>query len=91
MVIKECVQLFSNAASNAVKASFHSVELHAANDYLRGQFLQSVSNERADKYGGSVDSQVRFPIEVIKAVVEAVGAERTAVRISPWSTFQSEG
>ena len=89
--IKEYVQLFSKAASNAIKAGFDGVELHAANGYLLDQFLQSVSNERMDDYGGSVDNRVRFPIEVIKAVVEAVGAERTAVRISPWSTFQSEG
>jgi NADPH2 dehydrogenase len=38
-----------------------------------------------------VDNRVRFPLEVIKAVVEAVGAERTAVRISPWSPFQDMG
>jgi NADPH2 dehydrogenase len=88
--IKEYVQLFSKAASNAIKAGFDGVELHAANGYLLDQFLQSVSNERTDEYGGSVDNRVRFPLEVIKAVVEEVGAERTAVRISPWSTFRGE-
>ncbi|KAF8256354.1 hypothetical protein EI94DRAFT_1837563 [Lactarius quietus] len=89
--IKEYVQLFSKAASNAIRAGFDGVELHAANGYLLDQFLQSVSNERTDEYGGSVDNHVRFPIEVIKAVVEVVGAEKTAVRISPWSTFQDMG
>jgi NADPH2 dehydrogenase len=43
-----------------------------------------------DEYGGSIENRLRFPLEVIDAVVKAVGAERTAVRISPWSTFQGE-
>ncbi|KAH9003866.1 hypothetical protein EDB86DRAFT_3099865 [Lactarius hatsudake] len=68
--IKEYVQLYSNAASNAIK---------------------TVSNERTDEYGGSVENRVRFPLEVIDAVAEAVGAERTAVQIGPWSQFQSMG
>lgn len=88
--IKEYVQLYSKAASNAIKAGFDGVEIHAANGYLLDQFLQTVSNERTDKYGGSVENRVRFPLEVLKAVVETVGAERTAIRISPWSPFQSE-
>ncbi len=54
------------------------------------QFLQTVSNQRTDEYGGSVENRVRFPLEALKAIVEAVGAERTAVRISPWATFQGE-
>jgi len=89
--IKEYVQLYSKAAGNAIKAGFDGVEIHAANGYLLDQFLQTVSNERTDEYGGSVDNRVRFPLEVIKAVVEAVGAERTAIRISPWSPFQGMG
>ena len=88
--LREYVQLYSKAASNAVEAGFDGVEIHAANGYLLDQFLQSVSNERTDEYGGSVDNRVRFPMEVINAVVEAIGAERTALRISPWSKFQGE-
>jgi len=89
--LREYVQLYSKAASNAVEAGFDGVEIHAANGYLLDQFLQSVSNERTDEYGGSIDNRVRFPMEVINAVVEAVGAERTALRISPWSKFQDMG
>ena len=89
--IKEYVQLYSKAASNAIEAGFDGVEVHAANGYLVDQFLQTVSNERTDEYGGSVDNRVRFPLEVINAVVETIGAERTSVRISPWSKFQGEG
>ena len=88
--IKEYVQLYSKAASNAIKAGFDGVEIHGANGYLLDQFLQTVSNERADEYGGSVDNRVRFPLEVINAIVKTIGAERTAIRISPWSPFQGE-
>lgn len=89
--IKEYVQLYSKAASNAIKAGFDGVEIHAGNGYLLDQFLQTVSNERTDEYGGSVDNRVRFPLEVVKAVVDTVRAERTAVRISPWSPYQNMG
>jgi len=89
--IKEYVQLYSKAARNAVKAGFDGVEIHGANGYLVDQFLQTVSNERTDEYGGSVENRVRFALEVINAIVEAIGAERTAIRISPWSPFQGMG
>ncbi|KAF8270075.1 putative NADPH2 dehydrogenase chain OYE2 [Lactarius quietus] len=87
----EYVQLYSKAASNAIEAGFDGVEIHAANGYLLDQFLQTVSNERTDEYGGSIDNRVRFPLEVISAVVETIGAERTAVRLSPWSEYQDMG
>ena len=88
--IKEYVRLYSKAASNAIKAGFDGVEMHAAYGNLLDQFLQAVSNERTDEYGGSVDNRVRFPLEVINAVVETIGAERTAVRISPWAPYLGE-
>ena len=86
--IKEYVQLYTKAARNAIEAGFDGVELHGANGYLLDQFLQSVSNNRTDEYGGSIENRLRFPLEVVDAVVEAVGAERTAIRVSPWSKFQ---
>ena len=89
--IKEYVQLYANAARNAIKAGFDGVEVHAANGYLLDQFLQTVSNHRTDEYGGSLENRLRFPLEVVDAVAKTVGAERTAVRISPWSNFQGEG
>ncbi|KAH9056795.1 hypothetical protein EDB87DRAFT_1686813 [Lactarius vividus] len=89
--IKEYVQLYSKAASNAIKAGFDGVEIHSANGYILDQFLQTVSNERTDEYGGSVENRVRFPLEVIEAVVKTVGAEKTAIRISPWSPFEGMG
>ena len=88
--LREYLQLYSKAASNAIEAGFDGVEVHAANGYLLDQFLQSVSNQRTDEYGGSIENRLRFPLEVINAVVETVGAERTSFRVSPWSKYQGE-
>jgi len=52
------------------------------------QFLQDVVNERTDEYGGSVENRARFALEVVKAVSDAVGQDRTAIRLSPWNTYQ---
>ena len=64
------------------------VEIHSANGYLLDQFIQSKSNQRTDEYGGSIENRIRFPLEVVKAVTDAVGPGRTAIRFSPWSPFQ---
>ncbi|KAF8630483.1 hypothetical protein AX15_002899 [Amanita polypyramis BW_CC] len=90
--IKEFVQLYAQAAKNAVfEAGFDGVEIHGANGYLIDQFLQDLSNTRTDEYGGSIENRSRFAFEVVDAVVAAVGAERVAIRLSPWSTFQGMG
>lgn len=86
--IKEYVGLYAQAAKNAISAGFDGVEIHGANGYLIDQFLQDVTNNRTDKYGGSVENRSRFGLEVATAVVEAVGAERTGIRLSPYSDFQ---
>jgi NADPH2 dehydrogenase len=86
--IKEYIGLYAQAAKNAVEAGFDGVEIHGANGYLIDQFLQDVSNVRTDAWGGSIEKRARFGIEVAKAVVEAVGAERTGIRMSPFSEFQ---
>lgn len=90
--IKEYIQLYAQAAKNAVnEAGFDGVEIHGANGYLIDQFLQDVSNQRTDEYGGSVEARSRFGLEVVDAVVDAVGAHRTGIRVSPWSKFQDMG
>jgi NADPH2 dehydrogenase len=87
--IEQYVKDFATAAKNAVeKAGFDGVEIHGANGYLIDQFTQDVCNYRTDKWGGSIENRSRFGLEVSKAVVEAVGADRTGIRLSPWSTFQ---
>jgi NADPH2 dehydrogenase len=85
--IKEYVATHVAAAKNAIRAGFDGVEIHGANGYLIDQFIQDVSNQRTDEYGGSIENRARFALEVTDAVVEAVGAERTGFRISPWGEF----
>lgn len=86
--IKETVGRYAQAAKNAIAAGFDGVEIHGANGYLIDQFLQDTVNQRTDEYGGSVENRSRFAYEVVEAVVNAVGADRTAIRLSPFSTFQ---
>jgi len=87
--IKECIGYYAQTAINAVdKAGFDGVEIHGANGYLIDQFLQDVSNNRRDEYGGSIENRCRFALEVINAVVNAVGIQRVGLRLSPWNTFQ---
>ncbi|CAK5274075.1 unnamed protein product [Mycena citricolor] len=90
--IAEYARLYARAAANAVhKAGFDGVEIHGANGYLIDQFLQDVSNVRSDEYGGSVENRARFALEVVDAVVAAVGPKKAALRISPWNTWQDMG
>ncbi|KAH9986965.1 FMN-linked oxidoreductase [Russula vinacea] len=87
--IGEYVQLFATAARNAVHgAGFDGVEIHAANGFLPDQFLQTNTNSRTDLYGGSVENRMRFVLEVTEAIVNAVGANKVGIRLSPWSTYQ---
>ncbi|MFC8449036.1 alkene reductase [Kitasatospora sp. NPDC057223] len=78
---------YARAASRAVDAGFDGVELHGANGYLISQFLSSNANVRADRYGGSIANRIRFAVEAVTATVEAVGASRTGIRLSPGGTF----
>ncbi|KAG1758765.1 hypothetical protein EDD22DRAFT_174522 [Suillus occidentalis] len=89
--IKEYVAAYTAAAKNAIRAGFDGVEIHGADGYLIGQFIQDVTNERTDEYGGSIENRARFALEITDAVVEAVGAERTGFQISPWGVFNGMG
>ncbi|KAL0579901.1 hypothetical protein V5O48_002072 [Marasmius crinis-equi] len=87
--IKEYVQYYAQAASNAVhKAGFDGVEIHGAHGYLVEQFLKSSSNRRTDSYGGTLENRSKFALEVIDAVVKAVGPRKASIRLSPWATIQ---
>lgn len=76
---------YAKAAKNAIQAGFDGVEIHAANGYLIQQFLSESANERNDNYGGSIENRLRFALEVTEAVISAVGANRTGIRLSPVS------
>ena len=82
------IEEYKTAARNAIAAGFDGVEVHGANGYLVDQFLHEGSNQRSDRWGGSIENRARFGVEVAKALVETVGADRVGYRISPWNTWQ---
>ncbi|KMS96193.1 hypothetical protein BVRB_001030 [Beta vulgaris subsp. vulgaris] len=81
--ILEVVQQYRQAALNAIHAGFDGVEIHGAHGYLIDQFLKEAINDRTDEYGGSLQNRIKFLMQVVQAVVEALGDEKVAVRISP--------
>lgn len=81
--IPSTVDDFRRAAAAAIRAGGDGVEIHGANGYLIQQFFAENANARTDNYGGSIENRARFAIEVAKAIVEEIGAERTGFRISP--------
>lgn len=85
--IKQTIQEYVQAAENAIKAGFDGVELHGANGYLIDQFINPGANQRTDDYGGSAEKRNRFVVEVAAAVVEAIGADKVGIRLSPYGAF----
>lgn len=77
------VEDYRRAALAAIEAGFDGVEVHAANGYLLDQFLKTGANQRTDAYGGSIENRARLLLEVVRAVVGAIGAGRTGIRLSP--------
>jgi N-ethylmaleimide reductase len=82
LTIDEYVQ----AARNAIRAGFDGIELHGANGYLIKQFLNPHSNRRTDQYGGSIENRSRFLLEVVSAVMNAIGKDKVGIRLSPFGT-----
>ncbi|MFD5015803.1 alkene reductase [Streptomyces chartreusis] len=85
--VPEHVRSYADASRRAVDAGFDGVELHGANGYLISQFLSSNANLRTDRYGGSVANRIRFAVEAVTATAEAIGADRTGIRLSPGGAF----
>ncbi|KAJ8566367.1 hypothetical protein ON010_g6758 [Phytophthora cinnamomi] len=59
---------YRHSAEQAKRAGFDGVEIHGANGYLIDQFLQSTTNKRTDKYGGSFENRARFLLEIVEGV-----------------------
>src|SRR5476649_884675 len=85
--IAHAVQEYAQSARLALEAGFDGVELHGANGYLIEQFLNPKVNDRADAYGGTIEGRNRFAVEVARATVAAVGADRVGIRLSPYGVF----
>lgn len=89
--IKEIIADYFSAAQNAMLAGMDGVEIHAGNGYLLDQFINSNSNKRTDRYGGSIENRARLLLEVTDAVAEAVGSHRVGVRLTPMGRFLGMG
>ena len=85
--IPSIIAQYKRAAENARAAGFDGVEVHSANGYLLAQFLQSGTNRRTDRYGGSVENRARLLLEVVEAVARVWGPDRVGVRLSPGGHF----
>ena len=81
--IKITIADFVQAAKNAIEAGFDGVEVHAAHGYLFDTFLRLESNHRDDEYGGNQENRMRFLVESLQALTDAIGGGRVAVRLSP--------
>ena len=80
--IPALIATYVTAAHNAREAGFDGVQIHAANGYLIDEFLRNGVNQRQDAYGGSPENRARLLREITQAVADAIGADRTAVRLS---------
>ncbi|MGW9431012.1 alkene reductase, partial [Streptomyces decoyicus] len=85
--IRQTVADFADAARNAIEAGFDGVELHGANGYLIHQFLAPNTNLRTDAWGGGTEGRIRFAVEAVTAVAEAIGGHRVGLRISPGNVY----
>ena len=85
------VQDYRRAAERAKTAGFDGVEIHAANGYLIDQFLQSKTNHRTDRYGGSIENRFRFLREIVEVILTVWPASRVGVRLAPNGVFNDMG
>ena len=81
------IDQYRHAAACAREAGFDGVEIHAANGYLIDQFIRDGSNQRTDRYGGSLENRTRLLLEVVAAVGNEIGHNKVGVRISPINAF----
>lgn len=79
-VIEDVIERFARSARLGERAGFTGVEIHAAHGYLLSQFLSPLTNQRNDRWGGSLDNPARLLLEIVKAV-RAVVSPRFAVAV----------
>lgn len=89
--IQAVIGEYATAARLAIEAGFDGIELHAANGYFLEQFLNANINRRTDGYGGTAEGRNRLVLEVVRATVKEIGAERVGIRLSPHGVVNSAG
>ena len=85
--LTEVIDQYKKAGKYALEAGFDGVELHSANGYLLNQFLSPNANHRSDDFGGSPEKRTKFPLLVLDGLIEALGASRVGIRVSPTGKF----
>jgi len=73
--IIELVDKFSEAAWRLMQAGFDAVELHAAHGYLISQFMSPYLNKRSDRFGGSFENRMRFPLAIVSSIQQKCGKD----------------
>ena len=89
--IQAVIGEYATAARLAIQAGFDGIELHAANGYFLEQFLNANINRRTDGYGGTAEGRNRLVLEVARAAVKEIGAERVGIRLSPHGVLNGAG
>ncbi|PSB04427.1 alkene reductase [Merismopedia glauca] len=89
--IAQIVADFRHASQLAKIAGFDGVELHSANGYLLDEFLQSRTNQRSDRYGGSIPNRYRFVREIVEAVLTVWSPNRLGIRLAPNGIYNDMG
>ncbi|WP_019506340.1 alkene reductase [Pleurocapsa sp. PCC 7319] len=89
--ISQVIEDYRTSAANAKEAGFDGVEIHGANGYLIDEFLQSKTNHRTDKYGGSLENRYRFLKEIVESILTVWDANCIGVRLSPNGSFNDMG
>jgi 2,4-dienoyl-CoA reductase-like NADH-dependent reductase (Old Yellow Enzyme family) len=79
--IEVLAETFATAAKRAINAGFDGVEIHGAHGFLLNQFFSPLTNKRSDKYGGSLERRIRFPLEVVERVKKKVGGKLLLYRL----------
>lgn len=89
--IAEIVTRFADAARRATEAGCDFVGIHGAHGYLVSQFLSPFCNKREDDYGGDLAGRMRFPLEIVRAVRQAIGADMPIVFRISGDEYQDKG
>lgn len=75
--VEEIIKAFGKTTRRAIEAGYDGVEIHGANGYLIQQFFSPHSNRREDKYGGSVEKRMTFPLAIVDEVQRVVKEHAT--------------